>query len=516
MELEARRLLSRVCEWVEEATEEIGGISLGLQVLSDAARILASTADVKSLLEEITSAFLRLVGADRGLIVLKDKDEEQLEIAYDSGVDAESRLDALKISTSVVKDAVEKKYLWIVPDTSRSGLLKTRKSVVLHRLRAVVCVPLGRRNDERALGAIYCDAKEPLTDFTDQKRRMLITFGYLAGMAIDGGLQHRELRERDHIAARKPLPGYREADPDRAVLPHVVGSSHVWKSTLAELAALAALEDHILILGEPGVGKSVCARFLHFKAQGLPDGIISFDVSEERKIANFLSSASPGGRSRPHSEEPQPARKGTLLIQHWEKATETLKRHLRRHLRERQKAKGVKPAVFRGRVILELSSASHDGASRTAGIPAWANFRTIYIPPLRERLDDIDELAAYFIDLYAATYGVELPATVRLEAVRLRGHSWKDNIRELDDCVKRAVLAFRDTGEFKFDVSLQPPAELLDKVRTMDELVDEFKTALIKTALSLCDGNVSKAAELLGKPESTVRSRSKSLGITNK
>jgi two-component system, NtrC family, response regulator len=131
------------------------------------------------------------------------------------------------------------------------------------------------------------------------------------------------------------------------------------------------------------------------------------------------------------------------------------------------------------------------------------NLLTIHIPPLRERPDDIPVLASRFLQTAAQIYRRD-PLTLSDTARRwLRAQPWPGNVRQLRQCVERAVLVgTRDRLEVEdFTESIEPPrsepnADALPPVGMMT--IDEIERAMIVKSLRHHGGNISKVAESLG------------------
>jgi transcriptional regulator with GAF, ATPase, and Fis domain len=152
----------------------------------------------------------------------------------------------------------------------------------------------------------------------------------------------------------------------------------------------------------------------------------------------------------------------------------------------------------------------------------------IFIPPLRERREDIPSLAYHFVHKKSREMGlrgVRAPAPDAME--RLLAYDWPGNVRELENAVERALIVSRD-GSLRFDdpgglTALERGARRRDDARRVaqEEIdeplrLDEVVSRHIRRVLSLAEGKVEGeggAAELLGVNPSTLRKRMRKLGI---
>ena len=142
------------------------------------------------------------------------------------------------------------------------------------------------------------------------------------------------------------------------------------------------------------------------------------------------------------------------------------------------------------------------------------NVVPIYIPPLRQRVDDISLLSGHFLKRYAAKYhrsGFQLSVE---DENRLKAYNWPGNIRELKNVLERASLL---SEEGKFDLNLpngaaSPACDPFEDLPTMEELQRRY----IRYVLEHTDGKQSGqkgAAEILGMNRSTLYNRMKKLGM---
>src|SRR2546422_6046917 len=130
------------------------------------------------------------------------------------------------------------------------------------------------------------------------------------------------------------------------------------------------------------------------------------------------------------------------------------------------------------------------------------NVVTLTVPPLRERTEEIPQLAEFFLKKYcreAKKPGIRIsPSAMKM----LTAYSWPGNVRELQNAIERAVVL--KTGEMLTpeDFSLQPmditPEQSERMNRPFHEAIERHKREVIRRALALASGNQTKAAELLG------------------
>jgi Nif-specific regulatory protein len=142
------------------------------------------------------------------------------------------------------------------------------------------------------------------------------------------------------------------------------------------------------------------------------------------------------------------------------------------------------------------------------------NVVEIRIPPLRERLDDLELLIDHFIKRQCAKTGVEKPQFTEEALETLKSYHWPGNIRELENCIERAVLLSQgkeiSINHLPRPIMIEPDRFCTDALSLSDGLQE-----MIKIALERCDGNVSRAARELNIARSTLYRKMDEFGISN-
>jgi two-component system response regulator HydG len=129
----------------------------------------------------------------------------------------------------------------------------------------------------------------------------------------------------------------------------------------------------------------------------------------------------------------------------------------------------------------------------------------IQVPPLRERVEDIEPLLHHALDLFAARYGRERPTPTPAQLARLREHSWPGNVRELMNLAERAVVI--DATSLDQPIRQAPPQGLpaLGPGFSLATYLESIERSLLVEALRLADGDRAVAGRLLGVERNTLR-----------
>jgi transcriptional regulator with PAS, ATPase and Fis domain len=156
---------------------------------------------------------------------------------------------------------------------------------------------------------------------------------------------------------------------------------------------------------------------------------------------------------------------------------------------------------------------------------------TIWLPPLRERLNDIPVLANYFLTKCSAEVGIDNPGIMKEALSALKSHSWPGNVREMHNTIQKALIFNRgapvspediiqaisdkgqrrgienETGEEAIRKWVRDALTAKAADNIFDACVDQFASLLISEALNMTDGNRSQAAKLLGLSRPTLHSK---------
>jgi DNA-binding NtrC family response regulator len=301
----------------------------------------------------------------------------------------------------------------------------------------------------------------------------------------------------------------------------LLGRSAGHRAALAKLERVARSDAEVLITGPTGVGKELYARQVH-EASGRATfvpvncGAVPSQLFENEMFGH-VSGAFTGAAPRAHGLVDE-AEGGTLLLDEIDTLSPENQVKLLRFIQSREYRRLGETRLRKANVrVVAASNADMVREMRLGRFRSDLFFRLrvvhVAIPPLCERVEDIDVLVAHFAEIYADRYGVPRPQ-FRQEAMdRLRRHPWPGNVRELENLIRALTCqAFSEpisaamldlvpeATDERDPTAPELPAAYEKDLRTAKrELVDRFEREYLTKVLTRAGGNISRAAVMSGK-----------------
>lgn len=323
--------------------------------------------------------------------------------------------------------------------------------------------------------------------------------------------------------------------PDRTPIENyeLIGTSQAMRRIMELIPRIAATPSTVLVTGESGTGKELVARaihqcspaaggpFLSVNCGALPEGLLESELFGHAK-GSFT------GAVRDHVGLFAQAENGVIFLDEVGELTLPMQVRLLRVLQDRR----VRPVGGRGEVAVNarvLAATNRDLREETRlgqfreDLFYRLNVVGIQIPPLRERLEDLPELAHFFVERCCRRF--DLPAKrLSSDAVRvLRAHTWPGNVRELENIIERTIAL--EPGELissgalsehlSGETAAMPPLQQLVPEEGLDieEYLSGLRATLMQQALALTEGNQKSAADLLRMSYRAFRYHADKLGV---
>jgi two-component system nitrogen regulation response regulator NtrX len=311
----------------------------------------------------------------------------------------------------------------------------------------------------------------------------------------------------------------------------IIGESVPVKALRQQLALMAGTNGRVLIYGESGAGKELVAHALHAMSPRAREAFVEVNCAAipEELIESELFGHRRGsftGASEDKTGKFEKADGGTLFLDEVGDMSLKTQAKVLRALEEQR----FEPVGAGGFIQVDVRVVAATNKNLEEEIER-GNFREdlfyrlnvipFYVPPLRERVEDIPLLADYFLGHYTTAYGRK-PKELTEEAYRLlREYHWPGNVRELRNLMERIVIMNPQVRVDARHIPLNPSRRSVlerpvDHFASLHEFREAAERDYILKKLEETKGNVTRAAELLGLERSNLYRKMKALGIAPK
>ncbi len=303
----------------------------------------------------------------------------------------------------------------------------------------------------------------------------------------------------------------------------LIGSSPKFRAVLTDVNRIAPVDSAVLIQGETGTGKEVIARAIHeasprrhnrfvaLNCAAIPSALLESELFGHERGAFTGACTQTKGRF-------QMADGGTLFLDEIGDMPLELQPKLLRALQEREFERlGSGQTV---RVNVRVVAATNQDLGQLVSKKLFRadlfyrlNVIPIYLPPLRERLQDILPLTEFFVAKFAASFNKPIDLIPDEVIAVLKAYDWPGNIRELQNFIERAVL-FSPGSVLRLPLGLKQTVEQRSEsaARTLADADREHILETLKQAGWMIGGQ-DGAANRLGLPRTTLIYKMRKLGI---
>mgnify|MGYP002780267238 CR=1 FL=1 len=335
--------------------------------------------------------------------------------------------------------------------------------------------------------------------------------------------------------------------PDEPAADRIIGRTPAVQEMCKQIGRVAPQDVNVLIRGESGTGKELVARaiYRHSRRANRPFLAINCAALPEALVESELFGHEQGaftGAVRQRIGKFEQCDGGTLLLDEIGDMPLPVQAKMLRLLQEQQfeRVGGNVPIATRVRVLAatnkNLEASIAEGRFR-GDLFYRLNVVTVRVPPLRDRREDIPELAHHFLYRFAREFGRDVRSFAPEVLDRFQRAAWPGNVRELQGAIKEALL--RATGQTILPEFLPPPVgepatapahptatagpSLTDVIGTCladgtgkvyDRVIAQVERELITQALRATQGHQAQASELLGINRTTLRNKLRELGLS--
>jgi DNA-binding NtrC family response regulator len=328
---------------------------------------------------------------------------------------------------------------------------------------------------------------------------------------VRNACEHQDLNRQVAMLSAQVAEGERE---------FLVGPSRQIREIVDLVHKVAKLSATVLILGESGTGKELLARLLHRESgrRDAPFIAVNLSAIPHELVESTLFGHERGSFTGAHKQQLgkfELASGGTLFLDEIGDLRLDLQAKLLRAIQEGEieRIGGTKPIRTNFRLIVatnvDVEKAAKEGRFRE-DLYYRINVIPIRMPPLRERLDDLPELARLFLERYRMKFRKPVRGIADSAVKILASYWWPGNIRELENLIERLVAVSDKEWITDEDLPLEYHFAKLDSAPTTGETLfqeacDTFERNFILRALEKSDWNVTATARYLGIPLSTLK-----------
>ena len=420
-----------------------------LAALFEVSRVLSRSLDLRQTLREVLGVLHERASLRHGLVSLLDEERGELLISALHGQDAQDAEPFEAVSyrpgEGVIGQILTANQPWILPRLGDEPRFLDRLNLY-DPDRPFIGVPI--RSDEQAIG-VFAAQPPSGADLLADRARFLEMVANLIGQAVrlarTVAAEQQALREeRDTL--RRTVRGAHGFDS-------IIGRAAAMRLVFEQVRQVAKWNTTVLIRGESGTGKELIANAIHYNSPrarapfiklncaALPDNLLESELFGHEKGAFTGAVALRKGRF-------EQADGGTLFLDEIGEITPAFQAKLLRVLQEGEfeRIGGGRTLKVDVRVIAatnrDLESEVRAGEFRE-DLYYRLNVMPIRMPALRERMEDIPDLARFLVAKVARMQGRELEITDSALRVLMR-YDWPGNVRELENCMERAAVMSED------------------------------------------------------------------------
>ncbi len=474
-----------------------------LAALLDVSMILNSSFDLENNLLNAMKTISDQLEMKRGTVTLFDKNTGELRIAVAYGLTREQiARGKYRIGEGIVGRVVESNSPMVIPDLGKEPLFLNRTKARIQKDNvSFLCVPITIKDE--ILGVLSVDRIFDEMVSVDEDLRVLQIIATLIGQAIKiYGAYESQREEKEKLTTELRT---------RYSLPNIISVSDKMQDVIKTCLKVAKSKANVLLRGESGTGKELIARAVHYESDranmpfialncaALPETLLEAELFGYEKGAFTGAAGTKPGRF-------ELANKGTIFLDEIGDISMPIQAKLLRVLQEHtfERLGGTRSIHVDVRVVAATNRNLEEMVmlGKFREDLYWRlNVVPIFIPPLRDRKEDISPLVDFFLKRYNKEYNKDI--TVRPDALKhLMEYDWQGNVRELENTIERLVV-LNDLGNIKAD---DLPSYIKDRVTlkshfSYDSLIAErerLEKERIIESLKKCNFNQSKAARLLG------------------
>ena len=495
--------LQKDYSWLKNKLSVLEDERKNFKILYELTSILDSEHELEEILQAVIDSIAKLLDAEYGIAELID-DDSNIIMTREASTNINDSL-LVEFKDKVFEAAIDSGSSIVM----NSLMLKENENGSRRKFGSVMCLPL--KSDDAIIGTLYLGAYKK--NFSVDETELLEALQERIGQAIANNIRFSKIAE-----SRQAMLARLRAEYD---FDEVVGTSPQVTTVLSIVADIADSNTAVLLEGESGTGKEVIARAIHKNSSRKNQPFIPINCSAipetllESELFGYEKGAFTGATGRKPGKFEQ-ADGGTILLDEIGELPLALQVKLLRFLQSHEFEPLGSNRLVKSDV--RIITATKRDLSKMVELEKFRddlyyriNVINIKIPPLRERIGDIQALTSHFIDFYSEINNKSIKGITKEAVSLLNQFEFPGNVRELENVIERAVVLCKNSMLGIDDLPenvvslIAPDTEHIPqnshqlkmvKKQIMDESVSVLEKNFVIKALRRASGNVSEAARL--------------------
>lgn len=428
--------------------------------------------------------------------------------------------DVILLDMNFHRDAIsgEEGYEWL-------------EKILKHNPKSVVLFITAYVDTEKAVRAIKAGAIDFIPKPWD-KKKLLDTVKSAVELSKERNRNINAFQNSDvnpNICDNKKQDSANEVSPQEAFV-RFIGECPAMLELKAQIKRVASTDANVLITGENGTGKDVVAHALHNLSARNTKPFVNIDLGcipenlFESELFGYEKGAFTDAKGAKEGRV-ETANEGTLFLDEIGNLNLQTQQKLLTMIEKRQTQRIGSNEV--NNVDVRILAATNANLCKKVSEGEFRqdlfyrlNTIELHLPPLRERGEDIILLAEHFLNIYSGKYSVGKVVLGASAKKKLMQHTWPGNVRELQHCIERSIV-LNDKPELSAeDIRLETSSTAsasyltIGGIENVESLnLQTLEREAIKRAISLSNGNLTQAAEMLGITRFALYRKIEKLGI---
>jgi transcriptional regulator with GAF, ATPase, and Fis domain len=513
-ELGDRLIASRSIMDLPAVTDQIEGEPAEALRIYKALQPLGARLEPSEVIEATVAATFELLPRATHVAILlrseSDKDRFSLAVSRQrAGAAPAPNVDPVRASRAVLRRLLSDRAAILTANAQEE--LSSSESIMGGQILSMLAVPLWRGDD--IIGLIQADNRSTAGMFSDRDLEIALLLGSQAALAVDNATLVQRLRVAEERARGENV--YLKRREQKIKFDNIIGESPAMKSVLSQLERVIDTRATVCIEGETGTGKELIASAIHYQSNrrdkmfvaqncaALPENLLESELFGHKRGAFTSADSDKKGLF-------EIADGGTLFLDEMGEMPMSLQAKLLRVLQEGT----IRPVGATSEKQVDVRIICATNRDLAAEVEKGRFRQDLYyrlmvfpikLPPLRDRREDLPQLAAHFLKRYAEEYRIECPGFSQDALDALASYNWPGNIRELENEIQRIVIQ-AETGHWIEVTDLSPRLRKIEgtvtriapKQGTLKEMMEQVERWLIAEALREHGGNKTRTAATLG------------------